>query len=74
MSGSLAKHVYLWQRVSWMEEQDDVHDFMWVLQLTDDKVVQLALQPPPPFSLHPQEIQQLWAPRGSPARTGGVKT
>jgi glycogenin len=39
MSGSLAKYVYLWQRVSWMEEHDDVNEFMWVLTLTDDKVM-----------------------------------
>jgi glycogenin glucosyltransferase len=49
MSGSLAKHVYLWQRVSWMEEHEAVHDFMWVLKLTDDKVMR-AIRPQRGFS------------------------
>jgi hypothetical protein len=50
LSGSLAKYVYLWQRVSWMEELDDVRDFMWVLQLTDDKVPMPPPPPPPPLT------------------------
>jgi hypothetical protein len=67
LSGSLAKYVYLWQRVSWMEEHDNVHDFMWVLQLTDDKVKEMPLLPRchRHRSLLRQEIQQLWAPQGS---------
>ena len=43
----VCRYVYLWQRVSWMEEHEDVQDFMWVLQLTDDKVPLLLLLPPP---------------------------
>jgi hypothetical protein len=33
-----------------MQEHEDVDDFMWVLQLTDDKVI--PPPPPPPLTAH----------------------
>jgi hypothetical protein len=33
-----------------MQEHEDVDDFMWVLQLTDDKVMPTLLPPPPPLT------------------------
>jgi glycogenin glucosyltransferase len=70
LSGSLAKYVYLWQRVSWMEEHDNVRDFMWVLQLTDDKVMQVT--PSPRQHSHPDagNTAAMGATQQSGGRTG----